>query len=346
MPLVTICAPCDEGPSSTFLSCTLLSGPTTATEYVAPLGAADARARVLAGTKEPVGVGDQRLHLDGAGAGVDLPVGRHDDAAMRIDAAVGQDQLDSGIAAFGRASRVELRELLARPGQVARLHVPEALRVAHVVDLTDREVHADRVRLRHRREERRAVLPDEVPDSHEREARDAVEGRPDLRVRQIERRGLQGRLRRRDLRLGVGQAGGRVVEVLLRDHAALEEALIAIELDLVAVARHLRALDGGLGRRDRRDVFRRLDREQQIAGLHARSVLVRLRAEVAADAGADVGVVVAVQRADGLDVQRHVAPGQGRHVHHGRRRRGGGRLLGVARQGARREQPGDGPEHR
>ena len=62
-----------------------------------------------------------------------------------IDTAVGEHELDARITALGRAARVEAGELLAGPRQVAHLDVPEALRVPHVVDLADREVHADRV---------------------------------------------------------------------------------------------------------------------------------------------------------------------------------------------------------
>jgi hypothetical protein len=164
----------------------------------------------------------------------------------------------------------------------------------------------------------------------------------DLRVRQVQVRRVERGLRGLHLRVGVGEVGRRVVDVLLRDHPRLEQALVAVELDAVVIAGDPRALEVGLRRLDGRVVFGRLDGEEQVARLHARAVLVVLRPEEPADARADVRVVVPVERADRLDVQRDVALRDRRDVHRGRRGRGRRALLLVAGGGEQHEGDRDG----
>ena len=191
--------------------------------------ATDADASALPGAEQAVAVGKERLQLDGAGARIDLAIGGHDEAAMREQAPVGEHKLDAGIEALGDLVRVELRELLLRPGEVAAVEALQALREAHVVELAHREVHADRVDLRDRGEERRAVLADQISDTDEREARDAGVGRLDLGVREVQLGLLERGLGGGDLPGGVGVGGDRVVELLLRDDALRRQVLVALE---------------------------------------------------------------------------------------------------------------------
>ena len=303
---------------------TLLSGPTTATEYAPctemsafsgttssscrPRRGGCARARIARGARGRRGWDTSACSWMVPVLGVDLAVGRDDDALVGVDAAVGEHELDAGVGALGRAAGVELRRLLLGPGEVAPLELLEAVGVAHVVDLAQREVHADRVDLRHRREQRRAVLADEVADAHEREPGDAVDGRAELRVRQVERRrrscGLRG--------AGPAPSASATLAVALSRSCCetipvLKQPLVALELERLRVARDLRATRAARRRRHAGRVLGRLDREEQLARLDARAVLVLLRLQEPAHAGADLGVDVAVERADGLDVEGHVA---------------------------------------
>ena len=50
--------------------------------------------RILAGAQSVAGVGKQSGQLDGAGAGIHLAIGEGEAAFVRIDAAVGKDQLE------------------------------------------------------------------------------------------------------------------------------------------------------------------------------------------------------------------------------------------------------------
>ena len=50
----------------------------------------------LAGAQEVAGVGEERLDLDGAGLRLDLPVDGRRLPGVRVDGAVGEDQLNVG----------------------------------------------------------------------------------------------------------------------------------------------------------------------------------------------------------------------------------------------------------
>ena len=50
-----------------------------------------------AGAKHIPGIGEERAHLEGAGGGIDLPVGQGKLALVRVDTAVGQNQLQGDV---------------------------------------------------------------------------------------------------------------------------------------------------------------------------------------------------------------------------------------------------------
>ena len=85
----------------------------------------------LSGTKEVVGVGEERFDLDGAGLRFDLPVHGRRLALVRKDVAVGEDQLERGRGA-----------VVAGPAEVL-----DAVGEFKVLLLADREVDLDRVDL-------------------------------------------------------------------------------------------------------------------------------------------------------------------------------------------------------
>ena len=112
---------------------------------------------------------------------------RDDDALVRIDAAIGQHELEPGVAVLGvlallQVSNCFLAQPKSRPSSCLSARAP------HVVDLAHREVHADGIDLRHGGEQGRAVLPDQVADAHARQPGDAVDRRADLGVREVQRR--------------------------------------------------------------------------------------------------------------------------------------------------------------
>jgi hypothetical protein len=111
-----------------------------------------AHAPVLTRPEQTVRVGKQRLELDGAGAGPDLAIGRHDHPAMRVLRAVGQPQGQPGVAGLGAPALVERGELLLRPREIAIAERLEDRSALQVVALAEREPHPDRIELRHRGE--------------------------------------------------------------------------------------------------------------------------------------------------------------------------------------------------
>ena len=60
-------------------------------------------------------------------------------------------------------------ELMLRPREIVALEVSEPIGIVNEVDFADREVDANRIELRHRRQQRGAILADEVADANLRE---------------------------------------------------------------------------------------------------------------------------------------------------------------------------------
>ena len=150
-------------------------------------------------------------------------------------------------------------------------------------------------------------------------------------------------------RIGGGLGGAvrlhGVVELLLADGAVLGQRRVPIHVLLGLRERGRRPAELALGLVERGLVGPRVDPEQHVARLDDVALRVAARLQVTVHAGADLGVDVAVDRADPLDVDRHVLLDDVGHDHvrRGRRRR---RLLAGERrerdQGADRQarQPG------
>ena len=298
--------------------------------------ALDAHARVLSGPQAAVGVRKQRLELNRTGARVHLAIGGNQQTTVRIDAAIGQNQLQPRIVSRRFLLRVQLGELPFCPVHVAIAQIFQAIREAHVVDLAHRKIDSDRVELRHRGQQRGAVLPDQVADAHERQAGHAGNRRVDLGVRKVQLRLRQGGLRGQHLPVRIGRLRGRVIDHLRRDQTLLRQQLIALQAHLAVRLGGRRAHQRRVRGRDRVRIFARLDREQQLPLRHLRAVLVILGSQIALHTRANVRVYVAVQRAHCLDEQRQVSA-RDRRDQHGRRRGRGRLLLGAGRAGKQHE---------
>ena len=205
-------APCCPAPTTPteYVPCTEMSAfsGTTTTSLPCVLRGECARARTAPGRRTPSGFGHERLQLDRAGARVDLAVhgdDRRRDAGTRCRPT--STSSTPGSPPSARPLRRASANCFFAHARSRSSRLLEAIGVPHVVDLAQREVHADRIDLRDRREQRRAVLADEVADAHEREPGDAVDRRANLRVREVQRSPARAAPRRAcTCAVGVGDA--------------------------------------------------------------------------------------------------------------------------------------------
>ena len=236
--------------------------------------------------------------------------------------AVGQRQLDAGRLRF-----------LPRPRRIA-------LDDAQVVGLGDGDAEDDRIDLRDRRQQRALAAADEAARLHLRRADQPVDRRGDPRVAEVERRLLDRRLGRLDLRSRRVLRGPRVVELLLADRLLGDERRVAGDVVVGLREPRLRRRQIGLRLRERGLERLRIDLIEQVALADERPFAEVHRVEEALDARADVDVLEALGLSDQVEVDRHVLLDDRRHVDFGRRRRDGGRLL-ARRSQRRRHRHGD-----
>ena len=261
-------------------------------------------APVLAGPQHAIRIRERRTDADGAGRGVDLPIGGEKRSGLRIVRSVGQPQVQR------------------RPG------VPEALggnravdlaRDAEVLVLAEREVRADWIHLRHRREQRRRT--DLVTHLRRGDRGDAVHERPDLREIEIQPRGLHGGLCRLHRRLRREIGLNVVVELALRNRTRIRERRIArdVALGLSELRLCLRELSFGLG--ERRLERARIDLEEYVAFADDSALAIRACDEIAADLRANLRVDQPVERRHPLARDLDRLGGQLNDGHRRRRRR-------------------------
>jgi hypothetical protein len=236
---------------------------------------------------------------------IDAQVGEEKLARLRIDAAVLEDDADAG--RFGAAGRLEPAALdgTAQVEQLGRRL---------------REVDVHRVDLLDQRQRRRLALADERAFGDERAADPARDRRRHRRIAEADLGALQVRPGRRDIGLGGLLRGDGVDVVLLADRVGFDERLVALGL-----RRRLRQV--GLGARDLRldrgDLAlqrRRVDLEQQLAGLDVAAFDEDALEQDARNARAHLGDARRLEaagqfgdEADGLRLHRH-------HADFGRRR--------------------------
>ena len=146
-------------------------------------------------------------------------------------------------------------------------------------------------------------------------------GETDLRPAEVELRLLEGRARA--FHVGLRRALPRlgVVELLLADRLLRGQGSVARHGRLRVGERGLVLGERALGLVVRRLELPRVDLEEGVAGFDGEAFPVDLLEQVALDLRTDLGVDVAVERADPLLVDRDVLLGDGRHLHRGRRRR-------------------------
>src|SRR5262249_36950497 len=140
----------------------------------------------LAGTQHALRVGELGPDLDRAGLLVDRPIDEDRLTLLWKHAAVGKDQIETGRA-------------IAR-----HLPAPQAgdpLHQSQVIGLGDGEVHVDRIDGRDRGQQGGIALADQIARVDAELADDAVDGRLDRRVVEVELGLRDGRLARLDRRL-------------------------------------------------------------------------------------------------------------------------------------------------
>jgi hypothetical protein len=193
------------------------------------------------------------------------------------------------------------------------------------------EAGVDRAHRDQRGQHRRAgTRGDQIAGRHLDAADAPGDRRAHLGVAEVELRRLQRRLRRAQVGLGLAQGIGALVELALRDGALLPQPLGAGML--AAQVRDPRLRSGGLRLRalHRRRVWRRIDGDQQVAGLDQRALTEVHRLHRAGGARTDVDAL------HGFEASREFVPGRDfalddRRDGHGRRlrRRGRRRRLGL-----------------
>ena len=232
--------------------------------------------------QELLGIGEQRLEDDRAGLGVDGPVERGHPTLVRVERAVGQDQLELHWLAGGRAAR-------GAPGE------PEVVHLAHG------RGDLDRIDGGHGGEQRRLTPADEVALVHVEPPDDAAHRRADGRVGEVQLGLGDGGARRLDgglglldadplVELGVLEGGLRrghagdghllrregVVQVHLRHGLGLGERLEPGDVELGLRERGLALLELGLRPCDLDLLLRLGELGLRLAELRARALEGRL----------------------------------------------------------------------
>ena len=268
------------------------------------------------------------LELDGAGALVDLVVDRHQRAAADPVAPLAIEGLhrDGARRALAREHRLE-------------------------VVLGDREQHRDRLDLGEHHEAARVVGVHHVARVDEPQPGPAGDRGEDAAVGELEADGvdvaLVGLDGRRDLRHG----GGLGVELLLRDEAALDQGLVALEIEARVAERGLVLGELALDLHELGLEGPRVDLGQHVAGLDDLAFLEGGPHELAVDPAADRHRVQRGDRAEAGQVDGQVTGPGGDGHHRDRPGAGGGGRLGApgtvqgevaaAGQEARQDDPDD-----
>src|SRR5262249_5582846 len=186
----------------------------------------DANPRVLTRAQQEVGIGKDALYQDRARVRVYLAARRIACAAIRIDGAVGEDQL--------------LRAGREAPGAN---RFADARRVLQILLLAHREGHADRIDLRDGGERPGVVGTDQVADLPDRHAHDPVDRRADLRESELDVRPLDGGARRpQGGFVGMKALHGAVV-FLAAHRSVLHEWRIAVGVEARELERRLHAAE-------------------------------------------------------------------------------------------------------
>ena len=212
---------------------------------------------VLAGAQNGIFVGEKTGNLQRAGVGIDLPVSEEELSGLRVNRAVGKNQLQFNIG-FGAA---------------ARRVVPPEIQVRLFAEL---EINLDRINGRNGREHA-ARLPDQIADLRQREARQTIHRRRDSREVEIQLRVLNRGFVCFDLRLGGQVRLPGVVQFLLADGLILGERGVTLyvqlripQLGLVLLQFGPGLVEGGLKRA-------RVNLKQQITFFHLAAFGIILR---------------------------------------------------------------------
>jgi hypothetical protein len=263
---------------------------------------------VLAGAEEVLRVREQRGDLEGAGAGVHLPVEQQKLSGLGVEGSVDEDQFErcrlAGSGSFG--------------GDL------------EIFALADVEIDPDRIDGRHGGQFGRHARAEEVADLRLGDAGNAGHRRGNPGETEIQFRGLQRGVGGFEGCLGGQVAAGGVVEVLLTDGVHGRQWFDARQVGArrfvarrLLGAQSLGFIHGGLE-------GARVDLEQRLTLLHEVPFAVVLFDQVAGHLRTDDGIDAAVERSDPFHVDRHV-PLRYRHHFHDRRRRRR-RLLLVTRR--------------
>ena len=238
----------------------------------------------LTGAQQVARVGKLRFQLKGAGVLADRIVHRHEAAGMRVDCAVGEENLQAESALF-LGSNQFLRIA------VVRLDVVQIIVVADVKVRLDWIDHRDAG-------QRTGLRSDEVSDLRDVDAGKTVDRRGDAGKFEIEAGLLHGGLGGGNRGLACFEGLDFIVVLLSADHVFGQQIDGALGVGLVTdETRHgLLELAGGLVE----DGFKGpgVDLEKKLAFFDQRPVFVILRNKIAAYLGHDVGIDQAGKHAD------------------------------------------------
>ena len=249
--------------------------------------------------EQPITVVEQRAAADGAGGGIQGVVHEDHHALVRIAALVGEPHLH-WVAAVMRP--------VARELGVFEIHL-----------LISVEAHVDRIE-RHQRREERLSIGHEIAAGNERAADAPGDGRGDSRELEVEGSGVECRLRRLDVRLGLLAPRRARVELLPGDGMLADELRRAIALG--SGERELRARLGelGAGLVALGDVRPRIDHEQDVAFFDLAAVREVDRGDIAGDARPDLDALHRLEAPGELVELGDLARDRGgdRHLRRGR----------------------------
>ena len=196
------------------------------------------------------------------------------------------------------SARVSFRRPPVCQRSLARADRVDLFGDLQILLLAQREVGADGIDLRHRREQGRRS--DEISDLRSGDAGDAVEERPHLREAHVQARGLDRGLRRldrgvcRELRLDI------VVQLTLRDGALLGERRIALDIALSPTELRARFCELRLGLCQRDGEGARIDFKEHFVLADHRALAVVPLHQVTRHLRPDLAVGVTVEGRDPL----------------------------------------------
>jgi len=282
----------------------LLHGPLRNEDRVRPDRAGEPRAHVLVGAQHALGIVDRRTDQEGS--------------RLRIVGGVRERDL-----AFGGEHRaVDELDLHDELVGLRQPDLPLLYLAADALHLVFGDAEVDPHGRQHRDGGELAVLRIDVGAvGHCREAGNAVDGRRDDRVREVELRRLELRLRLRDGRGRLFVLPLRIVEVLLRQRVLLRERLGAREVRLGDFHRCLIALQRGRRGVDLRLEWFLVHPEQHLARLDDGALGVHALVEESRYPRRDVDRLRALRLRDEDRRDGHVARHDRQHRHVDRRAR-------------------------